>query len=389
MQPLADRVKQTPASATVHLADIAADMRRKGLRILDFSAGRAAEPSPDYINQVASKAMLTGDTHQTMAQGKPDYRQMIARKLARENDLSVDPERQVMATLGCKNGLTLALLATINPGDEVIVEDPCFVSYQATIGICGGKAIPVPLLQENRFRWTRGKLEAAITERTRCVLFCSPQNPTGTVHAAEDLDLIAEIAQRHDLLVIVDEIYERLAWGGRRHLCLASRPGMKDRTIGLMGFTKTFSMGGWRIGFAYGPEQIISAMVIFQQHLMTSAGSFTQTGAAAALAEDCHPEVKDMWRDWEKRCLFVAEEVNRIPKLTCKPPEGGFYAWINIQETGETSASFAERLLKEKQMALVPGAAFGPGGEGYVRMTCVKSWADLRAGLGCLREWLP
>ena len=172
MQLLADRVNQTPASATVHLADIAADMRRKGLRILDFSAGRAAEPSPDYINQVASKAMLTGDTHQTMAQGKPDYRQMIARKLARENDLSVDPERQVMATLGCKNGLTLALLATINPGDEVIVEDPCFVSYQATIGICGGKAIAVPLLQENRFRWTRRDLEAAITKRTRCILFC-------------------------------------------------------------------------------------------------------------------------------------------------------------------------------------------------------------------------
>jgi aspartate/methionine/tyrosine aminotransferase len=382
---LAQRVNDTPPSATVRIADAVADMRRKGVNVLDFSAGRAAEPSPEYVNQVAANALLTGDTHQTMAQGKPEYRDMVARKLARENGISVDPEKEVMATLGCKNGLTLALLATINPGDEVIVEDPCFVSYQATIGICGGKAVAVPLLEANRFRWTREDLKAAISERTRCILYSSPQNPTGTVHTEEDLDLIADVAREHDLWVIADEIYERLTWGGRRHVCIAGRPGMQERTIGLMGFTKTFSMGGWRIGFAYAPEQVISAMTVFQQHLMTSAGSFTQTGAAAALAEDYRPEVKDLWRDWDKRCRFVVEGINRIPKLSCLSPEGGFYAWINIKETGEQSAAFVERLLDERQMALVPGSAFGPHGEGYVRMTCVKSWEDLRAGLERLR----
>ena len=183
--PLARRASQTPASATVRIADLVSQMRREGVRILDFSAGRAAEPSPDYVNQAAANAMLAGDTHQTPAQGKPEYRDAIARKLQRENDLLVDPDKNVVATLGCKNGLTLALMATVDPGQEVIVEDPCFVSYGATIGFFGGKAVPVPLRPENDFRWTRQELEDAVTERTRCILLCSPQNPTGTVHTPQ------------------------------------------------------------------------------------------------------------------------------------------------------------------------------------------------------------
>jgi len=381
IRSLARRVSQTPSSGTVGIADLAADLRRRGVHILDFSAGRAAEPSPEYINKAAAQALLTGDTHQTPAQGKPEYRESVARKLQRENDLAVNPDKNVIATLGCKNGLTLALMATINLGDEVIVEDPCFVSYGATIGFCGGKAVPVPLLPENNFRWTSEQLEAAITDRTCCILLCSPQNPAGTVHTEEDLDIIAQVARKHNLWVISDEIYERLTWGSRRHVCMATRPGMKDLAIGLMGFTKTFSMGGWRIGFMYAPEPIIQAGVIFQQHLMTCAGSFTQTGAAVGLSQETRPEVLEMWRDWEKRCKYVTTEINKMPKLSCRMPEGGFYAWIDIRQTGETSAAFCERMLKEQHVALVPGAPFGPSGEGYVRMTCVKSWTDLQRGL--------
>lgn len=385
---LAQRVADTPSSATVRIADIATDMKRQGLEVLDFSAGRASEHSPDYINQAASDALLAGDTHQTKAQGKHDYLEMVARKLERENGIIADPEKLIMATLGCKNGLTLALLATINPSDEVIVEDPCFVSYQATIGFCGGVSVPVPIRRENQFRWTKEDLENAITKRTRCILFCSPQNPAGTVHITEDLDIISEVARKHNLWVISDEIYERITWKSRRHICLATRPGMKDRAIGLMGFTKTFSMGGWRIGFMYAPESIISAATTFQQHLMTCAGSFTQAGAALALSEDYHPEVKEMWADWEKRCDYVVSEINKIPGLSCIPPEGGFYAWINIENTGEDSDSFAERMLKEQRIALVPGAAFGLSGKYYVRITCVKSWEDIRMGISRLKEGL-
>ena len=381
MNTLSKRVLENPPSATVLIADIAAGMRRQGIDIIDFSAGRAAEHSPSYVNQEAAQALLSGDTHQTMAQGKPEYREACARKLARENGIAADPEKSIIATLGCKQGLTLALMAIVDPGDEVIVEDPCFVSYQPTIRFCGGIPVPVPLRRENHFRWQRDELEAAITDRTKGILFCSPHNPTGTVHTEADLDLISEIACKHNLTVISDEIYERVTWGNRRHICIATRPHMKERSITLMGLTKTFSMGGWRIGFIYAPESIISGMVTLQQHLMTCAGSFTQTGAAKALSEEPPSEIKELWKDWEKRCQFAVSELNSIPNIACDPPEGGFYAWIDITGTGETSEQLAERLLRKHHIALVPGSAFGATGEGYLRMTCVRSWDDLREGL--------
>lgn len=383
---LAQRIAETPSSATVRIADLAANLRRKGENVLDFSAGRAAESSPDYINRAASEALLSGDTHQTMAQGTPEFRQMVARKLKRDNNIDADPERNVIATLGCKNGLTLGMLSTINPGDEIIVEDPCFVSYFATIGICGGVPVPLQSKPENQFRWTKEQLESAVTDKTKAILFCSPHNPAGTVHTAEDLDVIADFAKKHDLWVITDEIYERLTIGGNRHTCIATRPGMFERTITLMGFTKTFSMGGWRVGFACVPEELMEPMVTMQQHLVTCAGSFTQAGAASAFAEDYPPEVMDMWSDWEKRVEFCIDKINAIPKLSCHMPEGSFYAWINAEETGESSTDLAERLLVEQHIALVPGAAFGKSGEYYLRMTCVKSWDDIREGVSRLAK---
>lgn len=389
MNTLSKRVLENPPSATVLIADIAAGMRRQGIDIIDFSAGRAAEHSPYYVNQEAAQALLSGDTHQTMAQGKPEYREACARKLARENGIVADPEKSIIATLGCKQGLTLALMAVVDPGDEVIVEDPCFVSYQPAIRFCGGIPVPVPLRRENHFRWQREELEAAITDRTKAILFCSPHNPTGTVHTEADLDLISEIASKHDLTVISDEIYERVTWGDRRHICIATRPHMKERSITLMGLTKTFSMGGWRIGFIYAPESIISGMVTLQQHLMTCAGSFTQTGATKALSEEPPSEIKELWKDWERRCQFVVSELNRIPNISCDSPEGGFYAWIDITGTEETSEQLAERLLREYHIALVPGPAFGATGEGYLRMTCVRSWDDLREGLLRFKQALP
>ena len=389
MNTLSKRVLENPPSATVLIADIAAGMSRQGIDIIDFSAGRAAEHSPYYVNQEAAQALLSGDTHQTMAQGKPEYREACARKLARENGIVADPEKSIIATLGCKQGLTLALMAVVDPGDEVIVEDPCFVSYQPTICFCGGIPVPVPLRRENHFRWQRDELEAAITDRTKAILFCSPHNPTGTVHTEADLDLISEIASKHDLTVISDEIYERVTWGDRRHICIATRPHMKERSITIMGLTKTFSMGGWRIGFIYAPESIISGMVTLQQHLMTCAGSFTQTGATKALSEEPPSEIKELWKDWERRCQFVVSELNRIPNISCDSPEGGFYAWIDITGTEETSEQLAERLLREYHIALVPGPAFGATGEGYLRMTCVRSWDDLREGLLRFKQALP
>ena len=385
---LAQRVIETAPSATVLIADIAAEMRRGGANVIDFSAGRAVEHTPDYITQAAAAAMLAGDTHQTPARGKPEFLRACAAKLKRDNDIDIDADKNIIATLGCKQGLTLALLAIINPGDEVIVEDPCFVSYAPTIRFCGGVPISIPLKRENDFRWTGGDLEAAVTERTRAILFCSPHNPTGTVHAEADLERIAVVAERHNLFVIADEIYERVTWGGRRHNSIAAQPRMRNRAVGLMGLTKSFAMGGWRIGFAYAAEPIIEAMTIVQQHLMTCAGAFTQTGAATALGDAPPLEVTELWRDWEKRCQYAVARLDEISGISCRMPEGGFYAWADITQTGEKSAALAERLLREQAVAVVPGSAFGAEGEGYLRITCVKSLEDLQIGIEGIKRGL-
>jgi aspartate/methionine/tyrosine aminotransferase len=388
MRPLSQRVQKTLPSATVTIFDMASKMRRQGIDIIDFSAGIAAENSPDYINREAARAMIEGDTHVTMARGTLEFRQACAQKLEHENGISADPETSIIATFGCKQGLSLAVLAVINPGDEVIVEDPCFVSYKPTIGFFGGTPVPVPLHRENRYRWIREDLEEAVTDRTRAILFSSPQNPIGIVHSESDLDLIAKVACKHDLFVISDEIYERVTWGGRSHVSIATRPGMDDRSITLMGLTKTFSMGGWRIGFVYAPQSIISGMVTLQQHLITCVASFIQKGAVKALSGEPPDEIKKLWKDWEKRCQFVVSELNKLPDISCDLPEGGFYAWIDISKTGLTSTEMAKRLLEKHHIALVPGVAFGSHGEGYLRMTCVRSWEELREGLSRFNQAL-
>ena len=375
------RVTGIPESSTVAIADLAARMRRDGHKVVDFSAGRAAEHSPDIVCEAAIEAMRRGQTHQTEARGRPEYLQACAAKLRRSNGLDLDPQENIIATLGCKQGLVLSLLASIDPGDEVIIEDPCFVSYAPTIRLLGGVPVIAPLRPENGFRWKGDELENAVSDNTRAILYCSPHNPAGTVHTRDDLDVIAKVAVQHDLTVIADEIYEAVTWDGRSHLPLATIPGMASRTIGLMGMTKSYSMGGWRIGYAYAAPQYIEAMTKLQQHLMTCAGSFTQLGAARALEEDVTEDMKSLWADWEKRCRYVTERVNEHSLFSTTMPEGGFYAWVDIRKAGLSSQQFSERLVKEKHVTVVPGGSFGPSSDKYIRITCVRSWDDLREGI--------
>lgn len=378
---VSSRMTAVPESSTVRLADKAEALRREDVRVIDFSAGRAAEATPPDICNAAIEAINSGDTHQTMARGKPEFLAACAEKLKRCNNLELDPARNIVATLGCKQGLTLALLAAIDPGDEVIIEDPCFVSFGPTVRLCGGVPVPVTLRRFNGYRWQMDELESAVTPRTRAILFCSPHNPTGTVHTAEDLNVIADVAIRHDLLVIADEIYEAVTWHGRRHIPIASLPGMQARTIGLMGMTKSYSMGGWRIGYAYAGEDMISAMVTLQQHLLTCASSFGQVAAAVALSAEVTDRMAATWLEWQAKCDHVATELDAHPALRVSAPESGFCAWVDISRTGLKSEEFAERLLIEQQVAVVPGIAFGASADDFVRVTCVKSWPDVREGV--------
>ncbi len=385
---ISERVARSKQSSTVGIADIATRLREEGQKVYDFSAARAFEPTPSYIMDEAVKVMKQGDTHQTMAKGTKAYREAIAEKLRRENGIYADPEKEIIATMGVKQGLTISLLALINPGDEVIVEDPCFPSYKQLISYMGGVPVAVPLRTENRFRWDRVELEKAITARTKAILLNTPQNPTGVVHTPDDIEMVASVALKHNLYVITDEVYERLTWGGRQHNNICKLDGMKERTVTLTSLTKSFSMGGWRIGYIYAPEIIVSSLYKLQQHLITSCNSFVQAAAALAFREPPRMEVLDYWKEWEEKTNYVARELNRIPEIKCPVPEGAFFVWADISKLSIPSKEFVEKLLKEEKVALVHGSSFGSNGEGYVRMTCSKTWEDNREGLERIKSFI-
>lgn len=376
-----DRVLKSRLSSTVGIADKVKQLREQGEHVFDFSAGRAAEPTPNYIVDAAIKAMRSGDTHQTKAKGTTTFRKACAIKLARENQIHANPEKEIIACMGVKQGLTISLLTLLNPGDEIIVEDPCFVSYHQLIKYMGGVAVPVPIRPENNFRWDVNELEAHITSRTKAILFNSPHNPTGVVHTPEDLATIAQMAQKYNLYVITDEVYERMTWDGHQHTNLATLPGMKDRTITIMGLTKSFSMGGWRIGFVYASQSLIELMEKLQQHLITSANSFVQAGAAVAFQEPPKAEVIQYWKEWQEKCRFATTAINNTNGLSAQMPEGAFYAWTNIKALNIPSETFCKELLEKQKVAAIPGSSFGKIGEGYIRITCVKSWQEMREGI--------
>ncbi len=384
---ISERVANSEQSSTVGIADIAIKLRESGEKVYDFSAARAFEPTPAYIIEEAVSAMQKGDTHQTMAKGTTEYRRAISAKLKRENNIDADPEKEIIATMGVKQGLTISLLALINPGDQVIVEDPCFPSYKQLIAYCGGEAVPVPLRTENRFRWDRDELESHITDKTKAILLNTPQNPTGVVHTLEDLQMIASVAIKHNLFVMSDEVYERLTWD-REHQNICKIDGMKERSVTLTSLTKSFSMGGWRIGYIYASEKIISSLYKLQQHLITSCNSFVQTAAAMAFKEPPRKEVLDYWKEWEEKTKFVSDKLNSMSGIKCPMPEGAFFVWADISELGLPSKEFVEKLLKEEKVALVHGSSFGRNGEGYIRMTCSKTWEDNHEGLERIKSFI-
>jgi len=385
---ISDRVSNSDESSTVKIADVTKVLIESGKDVLDFSAGRALEPTPKYVIEEAIKAMWAGDTHQTKAKGTNAFRNAVAKKLERENNIHANPSTEIIATMGVKQGLTISLLAIINPGDEVIVEDPCFVSYKQLVQYLGGIPVAVPLREKNNFKWDMDELESHITPKTKAIIFNNPHNPTGKVHSKEDLNKLAEVVKRNNLFLLSDEVYERVTWGDRKHISFASLPGMKNHTITLFSLTKSFAMGGWRVGFVYTNETIVQALEKLQQHLITSCNSFVQAAAVKAFGESPKEEVTVIWNDWEKKCEFATKALNEIPGIQCKMPEGAFYAWVNIKDLGISSREFTEKLLEQQNVAVIHGSSFGKFGEGYFRMTCVKSKNDLQEGINRIEKFI-
>ena len=312
-------------------------------------------------------------------------REEVAKYLSNRYRVDYNPANQILITTGVSEALDLAMRAIINPGDEVIISDPCYVSYAPCICLAGGQPVKVPLRVEDNFELRAEDIVPFITKKTKAILLGYPANPTGAMISREKMIRIAELANRHNLLVVSDEIYSRLVYGVEE-VCFASLPGMLDNTIFLAGFSKSYAMTGWRLGYACGNPDIIGAMTKIHQYTMLCAPIMAQKAAIEALKFG-EPDVLEMVEDYNRRRLLMVKGFNSIG-LTCFEPKGAFYAFPSIQSTGLTSEEFSERLLKEERVLVVPGTAFGERGEGYIRCCYATAMDEIEQALEKIKRFL-
>jgi|TARA_B100000315_G_scaffold164598_1_gene153245 aminotransferase len=353
--------------------------------VISLGVGEPDYTTPWGIREAAIHSLEKGDTMYTSNSGMSELRQELSRYLKGSYQIDYDPSDGLLITVGVSEALDLALRAIINPGDEVIMPDPCYVAYDACVILAGGIPVRVPTYEENNFELRAAAVEARVTDRTKAILFGYPANPTGTVIGRDKLSEIAEVARRHRLLVISDEIYAKLVYGVEA-TCFAVLPRMKDSTILLGGFSKAYAMTGWRIGYAAAPREIIAAMTRIHQYTIMCAPTMAQVAAVEALKSG-ESVTAEMVEDYNCRRLVIVKGLNDIG-LTCFEPKGAFYAFPSIKSTGMASEEFAETLLTEEKVAVVPGSAFGQCGEGYVRCCYATSLADIEEALSRMKRFI-
>jgi aminotransferase len=371
---VARRVAAVPPSGIRRFFDIAATMED----VISLGIGEPDFVTPQRIIQAGIRSLEEGHTHYTSNSGILELREALAAHLERLYGVRYDPEQELLITVGVSEALYLALTAILDPGDEVIVPQPCFVAYEPEVLFAGGTPVILPLRVEDAFQIRAEALEPLITPRTKALLIGYPNNPTGAVMPREGLLRVAESAQKHDLLVISDEIYDRLVYGVE-HTCFASLPGMRERTILLGGFSKSYAMTGWRIGYAAAPAEVMAAMRKVHQYTIMSAPTTAQIAALEALRHG-EEEVERMRQEYDRRRRLIVGGLNAIG-LPCFEPRGAFYAFPSIAASGMTSEEFSLRLLEEEKVAVVPGSAFGAGGEGFVRCSYATAYEKIEEAL--------
>jgi len=375
------RVEQLSPSGIRKFFDLIASMEG----VISLGVGEPDFATPWHIREAAIYSLEKGYTMYTSNLGMPELRQELSRYLQDNYNLEYNPDGELLVTVGVSEGLDLTMRAILNPGDEVIMPDPCYVSYNPCVVLAGGIPIMVPTNEENDFEISATDIEARVTSKTKAILIGNPANPTGAVMPREKLWQIAEIARHHNLLVISDEIYAKLVYGVE-HSCLATLPEMKESTILLGGFSKAYAMTGWRIGYAAAPREVIASMTKIHQYTMMCASIMGQVAAIEALKSG-DASVAEMVEDYNRRRLVIVQGLNDIG-LSCFEPRGAFYAFPSIKSTGMTSEEFAERLLIEEKVAVVPGTAFGECGEGYVRCCYATSLADIEEALSRMKRFV-
>lgn len=379
------------------IADKAASLQPSGIRkffdivaemddVISLGVGEPDFDTPWHIRDEGIYSLEKGRTFYTSNSGLKELRMEIAAYLQRTQGLEYHYLSQIFVTVGGSEAIDLAMRAMINPGDEVLIPQPSYVSYEPCVVMADGKPVVIELKEENQFRLTPEELEAAITPKTKILVMPFPNNPTGAIMECEDLEKLVPIIEKHDLFVVSDEIYGELTYGGKKHVSIAALPGMQERTILINGFSKAYAMTGWRLGYACGPKEVIGQMVKIHQYCIMCAPTTSQYAAVEALRNG-DEDVRRMRESYDERRRFVLFTLKEMG-LPCFEPEGAFYVFPCIREFGMTSDEFATNLLKEEKVAIVPGTAFGDCGEGYLRISYAYSIESLKKALKRLENYV-
>ena len=378
---ISDKVRTLPVSGIRKFFDIVSQMDD----VISLGVGEPDFTTPWRIREACIYSLEKGFTTYTSNYGILELRQLISGHIRQKHGLTYNPENQILITVGVSEAIDLALRAILEPGDEVIVPEPCFVAYKPCVVLAGGVPVAIPTGPETGFTPTAEQIEQAITPRTRGMLICFPSNPTGAVMPRSELQKVVDIAREHDLFIITDEIYDKLVYGVE-HTCVPALGGAYERTIYLNGFSKAYAMTGWRIGYAAADPDVIEAMMKIHQYIMMCAPITAQMAAMEAIRNG-EGDTAEMIRQYDRRRRIIVGSLNEMG-LECFEPNGAFYAFPCIKSTGLSSEEFAERLLHEEKVAVVPGNAFGECGEGYVRCSYATSLDNIREAMNRMARFV-
>ena len=381
----ADRLTNVPMSKTRAIFAKCAELRKQGIEVTALTLGEPDFDTPEYVKDACKEALDLNLTKYEDNNGPFELREAICEKLKAENNLEYIPD-EISVTTGVAQGMFAAILSFLNPGDEIIVPDPVYLTYSAIPNIAGAVIKNYRLLEENDYQIDIDELESLVTEKTKMIVVVSPSNPTGGVLDKSSLKKIADVAKNHDLLVLSDEIYERLTYDeDKPAISIASLPGMKERTIVLNGLSKSMAMTGWRIGYMAAPIELIEPMNRMTFYMTAGATTFAAHAAIEAM-KNADGSIEKMRDEFKKRRDYLVAEINKMEHFSCKMPEGAFYVFMNIKKTGMTSEEFCDFALDSVRLAVVPGDAFGECGEGYVRMSYATSMENLKKAVSLLMK---
>lgn len=368
------QIQALQPSASIALMDKARTMKAQGIDVINLAGGEPDFDTPAPVTLKGIQALTNGHTHYTAGRGIPELRSRIAQKLKEENGIPCGPEN-ILVTPGAKAAIYCAVRTLIDPGEEVLILDPSWVSYAPIVQASSGVPVNVPLTFESGYAITRQVLEANITPKTRLLLLNTPNNPTGRVLTEEEAQAIAETALAHDLMIVSDEVYEKIMFDGRRHISLGAMPQIADRVITVNGLSKSAAMTGWRLGYLSAPKEVVDRIYLFYQHVFTCLGQFVQE--AATVAFDCQEQIEAMRLSYQHRRDRFIGALRQIPGVTCLMPEGAFYAWMEIDYQGMNASQLAAYLLERAHVATVPGDAYAKNGDKCLRLCFAASQEEL------------